>query len=47
MPFSIDCHNAGVHVGIMGGISGNIQEGAYSVALSGGYEDDKDDGNVL
>jgi hypothetical protein len=43
----IDCHNDGIHAGIMNGISGNKNEGAFSVALSGGYEDDKDNGNVL
>jgi len=43
----IDCNDDGVHPGIMNGISGNTNEGAYSIALSGGYEDDEDGGNVF
>jgi hypothetical protein len=34
-------------VGIMGGISGKMQQGAYSVVLSGGYADDVDRGHTL
>jgi E3 ubiquitin-protein ligase UHRF1 len=47
--FSSECHSDGVHAGVgkIGGISGNIHEGAYSIALSGGYEDDKDEGVTL
>lgn len=35
---------AGVHAPWVAGISGSATEGAYSVALSGGYEDDIDEG---
>ncbi|KAI1792096.1 PUA-like domain-containing protein [Ganoderma leucocontextum] len=37
-------HHASVHSGIMAGINGTKREGCYSVVLSGGYEDDKDEG---
>ncbi|CAG8596414.1 4660_t:CDS:2 [Ambispora leptoticha] len=38
----IHCSQDGVHAPTVAGISGNQQEGAYSIALSGGYEDDVD-----
>ncbi|KAH9891630.1 PUA-like domain-containing protein [Cubamyces lactineus] len=37
-------HHSSVHSGILAGIAGSKHEGCYSVVLSGGYEDDKDDG---
>ncbi|PIL28351.1 hypothetical protein GSI_09502 [Ganoderma sinense ZZ0214-1] len=37
-------HHASVHSGILAGIDGNKNDGCYSVVLSGGYEDDKDEG---
>ena len=46
--FSFDCHISGVHAGgFMKGISGCQDEGAYSIVLSGGYEDDIDVGETL
>ncbi len=38
---------SGVHVPIQAGISGSQTEGAESIVLSGGYEDDADDGDVI
>ena len=35
-----------MHTANFAGIAGN-QNGAYSICLSGGYEDDKDDGETL
>ena len=37
----------GVHRPLQAGISGSQTEGADSIVLSGGYEDDKDDGDVI
>ncbi|OBZ72511.1 E3 ubiquitin-protein ligase UHRF1 [Grifola frondosa] len=37
-------HHSAVHSGIMQGIYGSKNEGAYSVVLSGGYADDEDKG---
>ncbi|CDO71448.1 hypothetical protein BN946_scf184909.g42 [Trametes cinnabarina] len=37
-------HHSSVHSGIMAGIAGSKHKGCYSVVLSGGYEDDKDEG---
>ncbi|KAI0822264.1 PUA-like domain-containing protein [Trametes gibbosa] len=37
-------HHSSVHSGILAGIAGSKDEGCYSVVLSGGYEDDKDEG---
>ncbi|KAI0335920.1 hypothetical protein GY45DRAFT_1358257 [Cubamyces sp. BRFM 1775] len=37
-------HHSSVHSGILAGIAGSKHEGCYSVVLSGGYEDDKDEG---
>jgi hypothetical protein len=46
--FSFECHISGVHAGgFMKGISGCQNEGAYSIVLSGGYEDDIDLGETL
>jgi putative restriction endonuclease len=38
---------AGVHTPRRAGISGNAKEGADSIVLSGGYEDDVDEGDVI
>ena len=38
---------AGVHRHRQAGIAGSQSEGAESVVLSGGYEDDNDFGNVI
>jgi hypothetical protein len=34
----------GTHVATVAGIAGNLSVGAWSIALSGGYEDDLDEG---
>lgn len=39
--------DAGVHRHRQAGISGSASEGADSIVLSGGYEDDEDHGNVI
>jgi putative restriction endonuclease len=39
--------NAGVHAPPMAGISGNPKEGADSIVVSGGYEDDEDYGDYI
>lgn len=36
---------AGVHRPPVGGIHGRDNDGAYSIVLSGGYEDDEDNGD--
>ncbi|KAI0306997.1 PUA-like domain-containing protein [Multifurca ochricompacta] len=41
-----DCSNDAIHAPWVAGISGSL-EGAYSVALSGGYEDDVDMGDYF
>ena len=46
VPFRKECALAGVHTANFAGIAGS-QSGAYSICLSGGYEDDKDDGETL
>jgi putative restriction endonuclease len=38
---------AGVHTPLRAGISGNAKEGADSIVVSGGYEDDVDLGDVI
>ena len=45
--FRKDCSDDGVHPGIMQGIYGQASEGAFSVVLSGGYDDDVDLGDEL
>ena len=45
--YRLDLSRAGVHRPTMGGISGNEQEPADSIVLSGGYEDDEDYGDVI
>ncbi|KAF8197099.1 PUA-like domain-containing protein [Pholiota molesta] len=37
----------GVHSKTVAGISGSVREGAYSIVLSGGYRDDKDEGDFF
>ncbi|KAG9302660.1 hypothetical protein G9A89_007364 [Geosiphon pyriformis] len=43
----IDCSRDGIHAPTVAGISGNEKEGAWSIALSGGYEDDIDWGEAF
>ena len=45
-PHSLFLHHSSVHSGILAGIAGSKHEGCYSVVLSGGYEDDKDEVRV-
>tara|TARA_Y100000588_G_scaffold365136_1_gene429465 strand:- start:238 stop:498 length:261 start_codon:yes stop_codon:yes gene_type:complete len=40
-------HDANIHRGLQGGISGNPKDGASSIVLSGGYVDDKDLGDEI
>src|SRR5262245_11113972 len=40
-------HNAGVHRPLQAGISGASLEGADSIVVSGGYEDDHDFGDTI
>lgn len=41
------CYSKGLHTRLYAGISGTTTLGAFSVVLSGGYEDDDDRGNYL
>ncbi|KAH6902583.1 PUA-like domain-containing protein [Coprinopsis sp. MPI-PUGE-AT-0042] len=41
------CSEAGVHGPTFAGIHGSIRHGAYSIVMSGGYEDDQDDGDFI
>lgn len=43
----LELREAGVHRPPQAGISGNQAEGADSIVLSGGYEDDEDHGDVI
>ncbi|CAL4066750.1 unnamed protein product, partial [Meganyctiphanes norvegica] len=43
--FRLNASEAGVHRPHVAGIAGRGEEGAYSVVLAGGYEDDVDDGD--
>lgn len=45
--FRKDCSESGVHPGIIAGIYGSKDHGAYSIALSGQYNDDDDLGETL
>ena len=38
---------AGIHRPLQAGISGSATEGANSIVLSGGYEDDEDYGDLI
>jgi putative restriction endonuclease len=40
-------HNAGVHGPTMAGIWGSAKEGAGSIVMSGGFEDDEDYGDLI
>ena len=42
--FRLDCSRDGIHRPTVAGMHGNEAEGCYSLALSGGYEDDLDFG---
>jgi hypothetical protein len=42
-----ELRESGVHRPIQSGISGSQTEGAESIVLSGGYEDDADHGDVI
>ncbi len=42
-----DLSKSGIHAPYMGGIWGNKSEGACSIVLSGGYEDDEDELNYV
>ena len=46
-PTRQDLHNAGVHLPTQAGISGSADEGADSIVISGGYENDEDYGGVI
>jgi len=39
-----ECKNAGVHIPQVAGIHGDMNIGAFSICMSGGYEDDEDHG---
>ncbi|XP_046660449.1 uncharacterized protein LOC124354207 [Homalodisca vitripennis] len=43
----LECSAAGVHRPTVAGIHGKVGEGCYSIALSGGYEDDIDCGDCF
>ena len=47
MPFRKACNDAGVHRTPNAGIQGAPTLGAYSVVLSGRYNDDDDNGETL
>ena len=40
-------YDAGVHRALIAGIVGGAKEGAESIVVSGGYEDDEDYGDIL
>jgi putative restriction endonuclease len=42
-----DAHDAGVHRPLQAGISGAAADGADSIVVSGGYEDDQDYGDTI
>ncbi len=42
-----ELHETGVHRPLQAGISGSATEGADSIVLSGGYEDDEDHGDLI
>eukprot|EP01026_Neomeris_dumetosa_P056312 TRINITY_DN5148_c0_g2_i12.p1 TRINITY_DN5148_c0_g2~~TRINITY_DN5148_c0_g2_i12.p1 ORF type:complete len:716 (+),score=104.15 TRINITY_DN5148_c0_g2_i12:60-2150(+) len=43
--YRLDAYQWGVHMNHVGGISGQARLGAQSVVISGGYEDDRDEGD--
>jgi putative restriction endonuclease len=42
-----EAHDAGVHRPLQAGISGAVSEGADSIVVSGGSEDDRDFGDTI
>ncbi|KAF8907030.1 PUA-like domain-containing protein [Gymnopilus junonius] len=42
-----ECAQRGVHRATVAGISGSSKDGAYSICVSGGYEDDEDNGDKI
>ena len=42
-----ELHDAGVYAPLVAGISGSQTEGADSIVMSGGYEDDEDNGDFV
>ena len=42
-----DLKKSNVHNRGLAGIAGNTKEGAYSIVLSNGYEDDVDEGDFM
>lgn len=46
-PLNIIARFQGAHAGMQAGISGDRDRGAYSIVVSGQYEEDKDEGEVL
>ena len=46
-PTRLALSKAGLHRQTQAGISGSVSEGADSIVLSGGYEDDEDAGDVI
>ncbi|KAG2110938.1 PUA-like domain-containing protein [Suillus discolor] len=42
-----ECYNAGVHVQSEPGIHGTKELGAFSIVVSGQYQDDKDEGDTI
>lgn len=46
-PSRIACSTSSLHAPTVAGISGDSSQGAYSLCLSGGYEDDVDSGDTV
>lgn len=44
---STECFHAGVHRQLEPGIHGKKRVGAFSIVVSGQYEDDKDEGDTM
>ena len=42
-----ECASTGVHALHFAGIHGSKDLGAFSICLSGGYDDDKDEGDFM
>uniref|UniRef100_A0A8H7XRI5 YDG domain-containing protein n=1 Tax=Psilocybe cubensis TaxID=181762 RepID=A0A8H7XRI5_PSICU len=43
----IECSKAGIHAPTVAGIAGTVKDGAFSICVSGGYRDDKDEGDFI
>ncbi|KAH9475259.1 E3 ubiquitin-protein ligase UHRF1 [Psilocybe cubensis] len=43
----IECSKAGIHAPTVAGIAGTVKDGAFSICVSGGYRDDKDEGDFM